>query len=84
MIKHNGCDCDQCGEHFTKAKDLKAHMATHNGPEAYVCHECGKIFGRKDSLGNKFTIFHPNIRPKLNIFGKLRFKLTFHLKFLFS
>ena len=26
-------------------------MVSHNGPERFVCHECGKTFGRKDSLG---------------------------------
>ena len=43
--------CNQCGNHFSEAKNLKNHIKTvHEGIKDYKCETCGKEFAYLNSL----------------------------------
>ena len=61
--KNKKFQCDDCGLRFYKTAKLKVHHdAVHKGLRPFVCQECGKAFGRKDSLVKHLEI-HTRDKP---------------------
>ncbi|KAG9078502.1 hypothetical protein FRC06_008333 [Ceratobasidium sp. 370] len=51
--------CDICNKTFTKECDVTRHRRTAHGEDEieFKCHECGRLFNRKDALERHYKVY---------------------------
>ncbi|CAE6502390.1 unnamed protein product [Rhizoctonia solani] len=70
--------CDICNKTFTKECDVTRHRRTAHGEDEieFKCHECGRLFNRKDALERHYKVYEgtPHVarryQPKTYLGGK--------------